>query len=94
MAGFFSSGRNCTTTAYPPPAPPGEFEGGDEDGEADGAPLNVDEAAAEEGAMPPEDFDMPPFDDPNGAEEEDEYVDEVPPPDPEEALLFSPSDAD
>ncbi|KAI5076937.1 hypothetical protein GOP47_0009002, partial [Adiantum capillus-veneris] len=84
--------RNCTTTAYPPPASPGEYAGGVEEAE-DGAPLDVEEAAG-----PPigaQDFNMPPYDDSKYAEDDDgDYEDEDPPPDPEEKLLFSPSDED
>ncbi|MCO5605595.1 hypothetical protein L7F22_059778 [Adiantum nelumboides] len=85
--------RNCATTAYPPPAAPKEYQGGGGEVEADGAPLNVDEAEATGPMEGAEDFNMPPYDDSNYPEDED-YEDEDPPPDPEEKLLFSPSDED
>ncbi|MCO5586467.1 hypothetical protein L7F22_040407 [Adiantum nelumboides] len=85
--------RNCTTTAYPPPAAPKEYQDGGVEVEADGAPLNMDEAEAAGPMEGAEDFNMPPYDDSNIPEDED-YEDEDPPPDPEEKLLFSPSDED
>lgn len=87
--------RNCTSTAYPPPTPPGEFQGGEGDGGADGADVGIDAAAGandfpEEGNDPSEGM----YDDGNYDDDEGDYEEEEPPADPEADLLYSPSDSD
>ncbi|KAH7416589.1 hypothetical protein KP509_14G097800 [Ceratopteris richardii] len=87
--------RNCSTSEFPLPASTGEFEGGGEGAEVDGASLNVeqrDDPASMEGF---DDSNLPPYDDSLYPEDEDgDYVDEDPPTDPEEKLLYSPSHED
>ncbi|KAH7437449.1 hypothetical protein KP509_05G072600 [Ceratopteris richardii] len=85
--------RNCSSSEFPLPASPGEYEGGGEGEEADGAPLNVEEGGDPASMDVVDDPNLPPYDESMYPEdEEEEFVDEDPPTDPEEKLLYSPSD--
>ncbi|KAH7416602.1 hypothetical protein KP509_14G098200 [Ceratopteris richardii] len=85
--------RNCSTSESPLPSSPGEFQGGNDGAEVNEAKLNAYEGDDE---IPMEGADyskLPPYDDSVYPEEDDgDYVDEDPPTDPEEKLLYSPSD--